>query len=68
MKSSSSTGHYGRGGAGNYAAAQPQVLDGQPGERELQEIKRPDVFATSEVGLQEPAKAHLSEHKSRDDA
>lgn len=66
-KSSSVAGHYGRGGAGNYAGAQPQVLVGQPHERELQEMKRPDVFSTFESGLQEPAKAHLGDQKTTDD-
>ena len=53
----SNPGYYGRGGAGNYAGS--IVTPGQPQERELQEMKRTDIYANAEAGLQEPQKAHL---------
>ena len=56
-KTASNPGHYGRGGAGNYAGTEPTPKQTQ--ETELREIKNQDVYAKAEAGLQEPEKAHL---------
>ena len=54
----SNPGHYGRGGAGNYASSEPS--SNQPQERELQEMPKHDIFASTKSALREPEKAHLS--------
>ena len=55
------TGHYGRGGAGNYreSVSGPR----EPEEREMQEMRRTDVVKDVEMGLQSPEKAHLGTEK-----